>query len=106
MDYKDNITICELFDIYSNLLTDKQKEVFKDYYFNNFSLSEIAENNNITRQAVDFTLKNVIKSLNSFENSLKIREKNEIILNLLSDLKKENNDITLKIDNIISKIKE
>ena len=71
MDYKDNILFGELFDIYSNLLTSKQKEVFIDYYFNNLSLSEIAENNNISRQAVDFTLKNVLKALSSYEDALK-----------------------------------
>ena len=34
----------ELFDFYGTLLTEKQQNYFKDYYFNNLSLSEIAEN--------------------------------------------------------------
>ena len=108
MDYKDNILVGELFDIYSNLLTKKQKEVFVDYYFNNLSLSEIAENNNISRQAVDFTLKNVIKALNVYEDSLGVRKKNNAVIESLISLKSDLNDISFddKINNIISKIKE
>ena len=49
----------ELFDYYGELLTEKQKEYFKFYYFDNLSLSEIAEENNISRNAVSKTLKEV-----------------------------------------------
>lgn len=36
-----------LYDFYSELLSDKQKEHFEDYYFNNLSLGEISENENV-----------------------------------------------------------
>ena len=41
-----------LFDFYGNLLTDKQKEYIDLYYNENLSLSEIAENDGISRQGV------------------------------------------------------
>lgn len=41
-----------LFDFYGDLLTDKQKEYFDLYYNGDLSLSEIAENDGITRQGV------------------------------------------------------
>jgi len=41
-----------LFDLYGELLTDKQKEFFDLYYNEDLSLSEIAENEGITRQGV------------------------------------------------------
>ena len=51
--YMDNkVKISMLCDIYGKLLTEKQFEFINDYYNNDLSLSEIAENNNITRQAV------------------------------------------------------
>ena len=53
----------ELFDYYGELLTEKQKEYFKFYYFDNLSLSEIAEENNISRNAVSKTLKEVKEKL-------------------------------------------
>ena len=97
-----------LYDYYSSLFSLKQKDYFEDYYFNNLSLSEIAENNNISRQAVDFTLKNVIKALNVYEDSLGVRKKNNAVIESLISLKSDLNDISFddKINNIISKIKE
>ena len=47
-----NIKISILCQIYGKLLTEKQYQVLDDYYNNDLSLSEIAENLNITRQAV------------------------------------------------------
>ncbi|MCR4771377.1 MAG: DNA-binding protein [Oscillospiraceae bacterium] len=41
-----------LFDYYGDLLTDKQREYFDLYYRDDLSLSEIAENEGVSRQAV------------------------------------------------------
>ncbi len=41
-----------LFDFFGELLTDKQKEYFDLYYNENLTLSEIAENDGISRQGV------------------------------------------------------
>jgi len=41
-----------LFDFFGELLTEKQKEYFDLYYNENLSLSEIAENEGISRQGV------------------------------------------------------
>ena len=54
-----NVEISVLCQLYGKALTDKQYEVLTDYYNNDLSLSEIAENNNITRQAVRDIIKKV-----------------------------------------------
>ena len=41
-----------LFDLYGKLLSSAQEAVMRDYYDNNLTLTEIAENNKISRQAV------------------------------------------------------
>ena len=64
-----------LYDYYGELLTDKQQEYYEDYYFNDLSLAEIAENNKISRNAVHNQLKIAIEKLEFFEEKLKLYEK-------------------------------
>ena len=49
---KKKIEISMLCEYYGSLLTTKQYTLLNDYYNNDLSLSEIADNNQITRQAV------------------------------------------------------
>ncbi len=87
-----------LFDIYSSLLTLKENLIFKDYYQEDLSLSEIAENRNITRSAVQKTVKTVLSKLEKYENILNIYKKNvslkEILeLDDITEIKKKINEI-------------
>ena len=74
----------ELFDYYGELLTEKQKEYFKFYYFDNLSLSEIAEENNISRNAVSKTLKEVKEKLDYYENILNLYSNKNRIKEIIS----------------------
>ena len=67
--------ISSLYDLYKNMLTQKQQQVISNYIFSNLSLSEIAELENISRQAVKDLLDRTIKLLYSFEEKLKVQEK-------------------------------
>ncbi len=64
-----------LFDFYGDMLTDKQRELFDLYYNEDLSLSEIAENSGITRQAVRDSIKRAEKTLYEFESRLKLARK-------------------------------
>lgn len=81
-----------LCQIYGKMLTEKQYQVINDYYNNDLSLSEIAENNNITRQAVRDIIKKGENKLFEFEEKLGIMKKTmkqeEKIANILSELTK------------------
>lgn len=68
---ENNIYISSLYDIYGDLLTDTQKKYFEDYYFNNYTLSEISENYDVTRNAIHKSLKEAEKNLKYFEEKLK-----------------------------------
>lgn len=83
------IYLINLFDIYGDLFTEKQKEYFIDYYFNNYTLQEISENNNVTRNAIHKSIKETEEKLLFYEKTLKIYEKNNKIKELIkgSDLK-------------------
>ena len=82
----DKIYYNNLYDYYGSLLTDKQKEYYEDYYFNDLSLSEIAENNNISRNAVHNQLKSAIEKLEFYENNLKLYEKSLKLGKIISKL--------------------
>ena len=76
---KDIILYNELYLCYEDLLTDKEKETFLDYYSEDLSLSEIADNNNISKAAVSKTVNNVINKLLDYESKLHLNEKNNIV---------------------------
>ena len=69
-----NVKISILCQLYGKLLSEKQLEFIDDYYNNDLSLSEIAENHGITRQAVRDMLKKG-KKLFEYEEKLIIYEK-------------------------------
>lgn len=69
----------ELFEIYKDLLTEKQRELFSSHYLYDLSLSEIAEEEGGSRQSVYDAVKKVKKKLSEYEISLKIREKNNLL---------------------------
>lgn len=81
----DRVELTNLFDIYESLLTDREKEIFKYYYYEDLSLSEIGENLNITRTGVFNTLKKVEEKLTQFEASLKLMNIKNTLKGLLDE---------------------
>lgn len=76
----------ELFDIYQNLLTDKQIEYFRYYYQEDYSLQEIAELLDVSRNAIFDQLKKVEIHLFSYEEKLKLLEKKQKRLEIMDQL--------------------
>ena len=65
------IYLNNLYDLYGDLLTDKQKIYFEEYYFNNLSYGEISEKYGISRNACFKQLKNIEEKLYDYEKKLK-----------------------------------
>lgn len=61
-----------LFDIYGGLLTDKKKRVMEMYHEDDMSLSEIAEELEVSRAAVYDSLRSAESLLHSYEEKLGI----------------------------------
>lgn len=102
-----NVEISILCDLYGNLLTKKQLKFIDDYYNNDLSLSEIAENEKITRQAVRDNIKKGEKKLFEYEKKLefmkRMSKQENIIENVLKEIAKIDSKDT---DKQISKILE
>src|SRR5574344_1337825 len=106
-----NVKVSMLCQIYGKLLTEKQYEVLNDYYNNDLSLSEIAQNNNITRQAVRDVIKKGENKLFEFEEKLSFMDKTlkneKQIQNILSELSEIETDYsTEKISKILEHIRK
>lgn len=69
------IYLNNLYDFYQDLFNDKQRRLFEDYYFENWSLAEIAINNGVSRNAIHKLLKSIEDKLYKYEESLKLYEK-------------------------------
>ena len=82
---EDIIYYSDLYDLYKNLLTEKQQEYFEEYYFNNLSLSEISENFGISRNAVSKQLAVIREKLDEYELKLKLYDKKNKILEVVYD---------------------
>ena len=83
-----------LYDFYSSLLSDKQKDYFEDYYFNNLSLSEISENLGISRNAIHKGIKLIENRLLFYEEKLSLYKKS----NKLKEIIDKINDSAIKED--------
>ena len=99
MELLDKIYIGKLIDIYGNLLTSKQLSALSGYCYNDLSLTEIAENEEITRQAA-YDL--VLKAKNSLEKYESVVGKYE----MLERVKKELGSIleTTKDESVLKRI--
>ena len=64
-----------LYDFYGALLNDHQREIFEDYILNDLSLSEIASQQDISRQGVYDVIKRCSKQLMEYERKLCLIEK-------------------------------
>ena len=76
-----------LYDYYGGLLTDNQREIFEDYYFENLTLQEIADNNEVSKNAIHKTINTITKKLETYEEILKYDWKVTKIKELVTDEK-------------------
>lgn len=111
-----NLEVANLLDIYGEMLTVKQHTFLEYYYDEDLSLSEIAQNEGITRQGVRDAIKRAESQLFEMERNLGLAKKfaqirsglNDIIscadsindYNLRYGLSREINDSVVKIKSI------
>lgn len=88
-----NLEISYLLDFYGDMLTQKQHDFLVYYYDEDLSLSEIAENEGITRQGVRDSIKRAEVQLFDMEERLGLAAR-------FKELKKGLNEIKMCADNI------
>lgn len=83
----DREEVIILYDYYGELFSDKQREYFEEYYFDNLSLAEIAENEDKSRNAIHKVLKGVISKLYEYEDKLGLYKKEKKLKNVIAKIK-------------------
>ena len=87
---EDREYIIILYDYYSDLFNIGQRDYFESYYFDNLSLSEIAENEDKSRNAIHKSIKGVCSKLIEYEEILNLYKKElrlKEIINKIEDKK-------------------
>ena len=77
-----------LYDFYGELLTEHQRSIYEDAVYNDLSLSEIAEDNGISRQGVHDLIKRCDKILAEYEKKLHLVEKFTNIRQKITEIEK------------------
>lgn len=94
-----NLEVTLLLDFYGDMLTTKQKDFLGYYYNDDLSLSEIAENEGITRQGVRDAIKRAEAQLFEMEQRLGLAKRFQLVRKGLEEIvsaAEEINDINLR----------
>ena len=122
VDVAKNLDVVLLADFYGEMLTDNQRKFIEYYYSDDLSLSEIAQNEGITRQGVRDAIKRAEAQLFDMENKLGLVARfeeqkkglNEIVdcanliyeQNMRFGLSREINEASVRIRAIVSTLTE
>ena len=113
------VVITYLFDFYQDLLTEKQRDLVREYYFEDLSLGELAAQHEISRQSAFDTIKKAELKLLDYEKKLALFEKYQaqqqvykqikvLCENMSESLERENKDdlqqVIALVDKLINKI--
>uniref|UniRef100_UPI003FF0B5A1 YlxM family DNA-binding protein n=1 Tax=Roseburia sp. TaxID=2049040 RepID=UPI003FF0B5A1 len=77
-----------LYDFYGELLNEHQRKIYEDFVFNDLSLGEIADEEGISRQGVHDMVKRCTKTLEGYEEKLKLIEKFQAAKQLVAQIQK------------------
>ena len=83
-----------LYDFYGELLTDHQKEIYEAAVYNDMSLTEIAEENGISKQGVHDLIKRCTNTLQGYEDRLHMIRRFEDIKETAEELVRLSDSIT------------
>ena len=98
-----------LYDFYGELLTEHQKQIYEDVVLNDYSLSEVAQEQGISRQGVHDLVKRCNRILQDYESKLHLVEKFVTIKEQVEQMKRslldaeqpDREELTRRLDGIL-----
>lgn len=98
-----------LFDFYQSLLTDKQRTYMKLYYLEDLSLGEIADEYDVSRQAVYDNVRRTEAMLEDYELKLNLFSKFQKRIDIVEQMEKllaDNTDQTEALQSLLVTLKD
>jgi len=96
---KEREYILSLYEVYKELLSDREKDYFENYYYEDYNLQEIADNYNVSKSYVGKYINEIEDKLKEYEKALKIAYKYSRIRELIDA--QEDEVLKLKIEEIL-----
>ena len=90
-----------LYEVYKELLTDREREYFENYFYEDYNLQEIADNNEVSKSYVGKFVNSIEEKLNHYEEVLKLYEKMSKIRNIIKYM--DDIQTRIKIEEILDK---
>ena len=95
-----------LFDFYGALLTEHQKEVLDDYFNDDLSMSELADEYEVSKSAISDLIKRCLNQLEEYESKLHLIKQARSLDELIDKIIKESDFYEFgarRLDKIISR---
>ncbi len=102
---EDTVRLNNLYDLYQTLLTEKQRQYFMYYFREDYSLSEIADIMEVSRNAVHLQVKKITSYLETYEEKLELFKKQQMRQEIIDDLL-NHHELTKNIKDKIKKIEK
>ena len=84
-DIEKNMALCALYDKYAPLLSEKKRRAFELYFWDDYSLSEVAYHTKTSRQAVRDLINRATEELEHLESELGLASSAEKTLRILDE---------------------
>lgn len=94
-----------LYDFYGELLTEHQKKIYEDVVYNDYSLTEIAKENGISRQGVHDLVRRCNHILLEYENKLHLVERFMRVKENVSQMEKLSENTEITREELVEKIR-
>ena len=94
---------CLLLDYYGDLLTRHQRDILDEYFNEDLSMNEIAENYNVSKSAIQDLIKRTLKQLYGYEETLQMIDTDRKLNSIMKQMVQENNEL---LDKYVEKIEK
>ena len=96
---KEREYIQNLYETYKGLLSEREKDYFENYYYEDYNLQEIADNYEVSKSYVGKYINEIENKIKHYENVLKVYEKTVKIRKIIDD--EDNEILKLKIEEVL-----